>query len=183
MIRAAAQGYLRLMDAVNAMAKALLALLLLWMTFATFTQVLIRFVFTHFGLSMSAPWTEELARYAMIWVVFIGVGVGFRYGLLLSLSFVVNALGKYSGQALRYLALLMSLGFLALLFQLGLRFVEFGQIERSPALSLQKTWVYWAMPVGSVLGCANILAVMIDTWCRGADIRDTSMSNDEGTAP
>lgn len=175
--------YLRLVDAVNSAGKVILALLLLWMTIATFIQVLVRFVFTYFGFSFSAPWTEELARYAMIWVVFIGVGIGFRYGMLLSLSFVVNALGRTMGQIIRYIALLISMGFLILLFQLGLQFVEFGQVERSPALSWPKVWVYWAMPVGSLLGCINILAVMIDTWCRGADVRHISMAGEQETAP
>lgn len=183
MIRIIGLYYLQLIDVVNTIGKAILGLLLLWMTFATFTQVLVRFVFTHFGFSFSAPWTEELARYAMIWVVFIGVGIGFRYGMLLSLTFLVNRLGRVTGQALRYLALIASFGFLILLVQLGLKFVEFGQIERSPALSWPKAWVYWAMPVGGILGCANIFAVMVDTWCRGADVRDISLPGGKETAP
>lgn len=178
-MRTLATRYIVVVDGVNMVAKGLLALLLLWMTIATFAQVLVRFVFTYFGFSVSAPWTEETARYAMIWVVFIGLGVGFRYGMLLSLTFVINAIGDRAGQALRHGALILSFGFLVALFLLGLDFVEFGRIERSPALSLPKTWVYWALPVGSVLGCMNIIALIADAWLRGVDIRDVSTPNRE----
>lgn len=175
MIRGAARGIVQTSDVINVGAKMALGALLVGMTIATFSQVMVRFVFTSFGISLSAPWTEELSRYAMIWLVFIGLGVGFRYGILISLTAVVNAVGERLGKALRYLALGASFGFLALLFVLGLDFVEFGRIERSPALSVSKTWVYWAMPVGAAIGCINILALVADTWLRGADIRLTSM--------
>ena len=172
--------YLTAINAVNLVAKGVLGLLLLWMTIATFTQVLVRFVFTYFGLSVSAPWTEELSRYAMIWVVFLGLGVGFRYGMLLSLTFVTDALGSRVGQALRYLALAVSFAFLVTIFFLGLSFVEFGRIERSPALSLPKTYVYWAMPVGAALACLNILALVADAWRSGTDIRTASTPSVQG---
>jgi TRAP-type C4-dicarboxylate transport system permease small subunit len=173
-MRRLAGGLVGAADALNAAAKVVLGLLLLWMTIATFTQVLVRFVFTNFGFAISAPWTEELSRYAMIWVVFLGMGVGFRTGMLLSLTFVTDALGPRAGQALRYVAQALAFGFLVTIFFLGLDFVEFGAIERSPALSIPKTWVYWAMPVGAALGCVNILALVADTLRRGADIRATS---------
>jgi TRAP-type C4-dicarboxylate transport system permease small subunit len=169
--------YVAAVDGVNAVAKGILGLLLLWMTIATFSQVLVRFVFTNFGFAVSAPWTEETARYAMIWVVFIGLGVGFRYGMLLALTFVIDGVGDRIGQALRYGALALSFSFLLVLFFFGLSFVEFGRIERSPALSLPKTWVYWALPVGAALGCANIIALIADAWLRGVDIRNASIPN------
>jgi TRAP-type C4-dicarboxylate transport system permease small subunit len=175
MIRSTAGLYVTAIDGVNMVAKGVLGLLLLWMTIATFAQVLVRFVFTNFGLAVSAPWTEETARYAMIWIVFIGLGVGFRRGLLLSLTFIVDGVGDRLGQVFRYAALALSFGFLLAIGHFGLSFVEFGRIERSPALSLPKTWVYWALPVGAVLGCANIVALVADTWLQGADIRTTSL--------
>lgn len=180
MMRKLINLYIAALDAVNLVAKGMLGLLLLWMTIATFSQVLVRFVFTYFGFSFSAPWTEELSRYAMIWVVFLGLGVGFRYGMLLSLTFIIDALGPRTGQAMRYLALATSFGFLVALFLLGLNFVEFGRIERSPALSLPKTYVYWAMPVGAALACLNILALVADTWRTGTDIRATNTPSAQG---
>lgn len=171
MIRPIVTFYLEAVDTINVAAKFLLGALLLWMTFATFMQVLVRFIFTNLGWAISAPWTEETARYAMIWVVFIGLGVGFRYGLLLSLTFVADALSNRIGQVLRYMALALSFGFLLSIFFIGLDFLEFGRIERSPALSLPKNWIYMAMPVGAVLGCLNILALIVSAWHTGTDIR------------
>ncbi|WP_417247712.1 TRAP transporter small permease [Celeribacter sp.] len=170
MIRSIATAFVRISDVINIVAKFALGALLVGMTMATFAQVLVRFVFTSFGITISAPWTEELSRYAMIWLVFVGLGVGFRYDMLISLTAVVNKVSARMRNFLRYLAFAASFGFLALIFSLGLEFVEFGRIERSPALSISKTWVYWAMPVGALIGCINILARVADAWLRGAEI-------------
>jgi len=43
------------------------------MVIFAFVQVLLRYVFSY-----PAPWTEELSRYFMIWLILLGSGVGVR---------------------------------------------------------------------------------------------------------
>ena len=55
---------------------------------ATF-QVLNRFM-----LHSSAPWTEELCRYAFIWVAFLGVANGVKRGTHLNVDLIDSVLPK-----------------------------------------------------------------------------------------
>ena len=55
---------------------------------ATF-QVLNRFV-----LHFSVPWTEELCRYAFIWVAFLGVANGVKRGTHLNVDLIDSVLPK-----------------------------------------------------------------------------------------
>lgn len=170
----AATLFLEGLGVVNRTGYYLIGVLLIVMAVSTLFQVLVRFVFTSVGFNFSAPWTEELARYAMIWVVFIGMGIGCRHAQLISLEFVVNRFRGFFGQLLRYLALVICLVFFAVLIKVGLQFVEFGRVERSPALAMPKTWVYWAMPVGAGLAFINTVALCVEAWVENRDIREPS---------
>lgn len=117
------------------------------------------------------PWTEELARYALIWMVFLGAGVGVRHAQMIALEFGVRKLPAPAGIALRYLSIVLAMAFFALLIWVGLKFVTLGKTETSPVLGITKDRVYWAMPVGAALMLVNSLALVIDTILQGRDIR------------
>lgn len=168
------RGFLSLMACVNLVALWVLALLLGVMTVAISIQIGVRFTASVPWLRISAPWTEELARYCMIWMVFIGLGLGFRYRMLIAVTYAAEKLGPRWGQWLQYFSFAVSFAFLLLLLRLGMQAVGFGTIEMSPAMRIPKSWVYWAMPVGSLLAMLNIVASIIDSLGKGEDIRKPS---------
>ncbi|MGF1659675.1 MAG: TRAP transporter small permease [Rubrimonas sp.] len=163
---------LRAVDALNALLTAVVALLLGVVTAAVLAQVAVRFVLTAFGLNVSAPWTEELARYALIWMVFLGAGVGCRKAQLIALELIVQALPGRLGQGLRYAALALCVGFFALLIHVGLPFVELGRTETSPVTQIPKSLVYWAMPAGAAVMILNTLALIAEAVLDRRDIRE-----------
>jgi len=171
MFERVADAYLAVMALANRAVLWVLAALMAVMTVAITIQVFVRFGATIPALRFSAPWTEELARYAMIWMVFLGLAVGFRYRMVIAFNFVVEKLNRQWGQALQCIAFLASMAFLVLLCKLGADSVGFGHIERSPVMRLPKAWVYGAMPVGAGLAFANIVAVIVEAWRTGADLR------------
>ena len=158
-------------DTVNAVVTVVVGLLLMVVTVAVFGQVTVRFLLTALGLNISAPWTEELARYALIWMVFLGAGVGVRHAQMIALEFGVRKLPPRLGIPVRYLSILLCMGFFALMVWVGLSFVDLGRTETSPVLGLTKNYVYWAMPFGAALMILNSVALMIDTHLNGRDIR------------
>lgn len=166
-----ADFYLAIMAIVNRAVLWVLAFLIAVMTVAITIQIFVRFGAAIPSLRFSAPWTEELARYAMIWMIFLGLGVGFRYRMVIAFNFVVEKLDKRWGQGLQLASFLVSIAFLGLLVKLGLDSTGFGYIERSPVMRLPKAWVYWAMPAGAGLAIANIVAVIVEAWRTGTDLR------------
>ena len=47
---------------------------------AVMTAVIILQVFFRYVLKGSLPWSEELSRYLMIWVTFVGASIGVKRG-------------------------------------------------------------------------------------------------------
>jgi TRAP-type C4-dicarboxylate transport system permease small subunit len=162
------------MDRVNAVATVLVAVLLAIVAIAVMGQVTVRFILTAFGINISAPWTEEIARYTLIWMVFLGAAIGVRHARMIALEFGVRKLPKGVGVTLRYAVMIMSMAFFGLLFWVGMDFLELGRSERSPVLGITRDYVYWAMPVGMVLMILNSLALIAETILEGRDIRFAS---------
>jgi TRAP-type C4-dicarboxylate transport system permease small subunit len=163
------------LDALNRAIYYLVGALLAVITVVVFIQVLVRFVLTHAGLNISAPWTEELARFLLVWLVFLGAAVGCRRMQLISLDFVVKAVPGIAGRLLRYLALALCLWLFVLMVRYGTQFVTIiGRTEMSPVMQVSKAWVYWAMPVAAVLMIINTCAFALEAFLEGRDIRDAA---------
>lgn len=158
-------------DGVNLLLKYVLALLLLMMTVGALGQVIVRFVLPLIGFNASAAWTEEVARFSMIWTVFLGAAWALRHGELIALDVVTHALPRAMGIAIKVLAYLACSAFCLLLIVIGLEFAEIGEIERSPVLGLSKWYVFMALPVGAGLMVMNILGFLLACVIEGSDPR------------
>lgn len=163
---------LAVIDGINRVVGWGLALLLAVISVVVLIQVLVRFILTAIGVDVSASWTEELARYLLCWMVFLGAAYGCRKAQLMALDFAVSKLPGAAGQAARYLSLLLCLAFFLLLVQVGWSFVEFGRSEASPVMRLGMQWVYAAIPVGAALMVVNTLGLMMEAWVTRTDIRE-----------
>ncbi len=63
----------KMLDRVNSLAEYAVCALLAVMVVVVFLQVIFRFV-----IRSSLPWSEELARYLMVWIVFLGASIGVK---------------------------------------------------------------------------------------------------------
>lgn len=171
-MKAAVRSTLALLERLNTAVYYLIGAILALISVVVLGQVLVRFVLTHLGLNISAPWTEELARFLLVWLIFLGAAVGCRRMQLISLDFVLKALPGLIGQAARYIALGLCLYLFVLLVIYGHQFVRIiGASELSPVMQISKSWVYWAMPVGGALMIINTLAFIVEAIVDGKDIR------------
>ena len=126
------------------------------MVFCVFSQVLFRYLF-----QISAPWTEELARFTFIWATFLGAGIAFAEGGHISVQVIVNRFKTARSNAtIRLVADFFCYWLLGMYVvegtKLCLRLIDMGQT--SPAIpSLLMGVVYLAIPIGSFLMILNIL--------------------------
>jgi TRAP-type transport system small permease protein len=119
---------------------AILAALLL----IVLAQIVSRYV-----LNASLPWTEEAARYLMIWGVMLGASLAYRHGYLISIETFVNRFPAPVRKLIRRANVLMSLCFTGILTVYGANLCVLGAKMESPALELSYLWVYLAIPVGA----------------------------------
>lgn len=127
----------------------------IWITFGLISlltvsvsvQVFVRYV-------LQKPlflWSEELARFTMIWMVFLGIGVGVKNGAHFAMDILPGLLGRRLGTAVRVFADL-SMGLILILLVLaGLRFSYFGLFQYSPNLEILMVWVFISLPIGGLL--------------------------------
>ncbi len=117
------------------------------LTVSVSVQVFVRYV-------LQKPlflWSEELARFTMIWMVFLGIGVGVKNGAHFAMDILPGLLGKRLETALRVFADL-SMGLILILLVLaGLRFSYFGLFQYSPNLEILMVWVFISLPIGGLL--------------------------------
>lgn len=133
------------------------AILLMIMFVVIILEVIFRYVLT------SSPfWTEELARYAMFYMVLVGSSAAMRQEQHPALTFVIQ---KFSaGFRRKWKLLLDSLVFLvlAVVFWEGCVMAVEEWIGKTPALRISFFWVYLALPIGACLMMVEIIAKNVE---------------------
>ena len=117
------------------------------LTVCVTTQVFVRYV-------LQKPlflWSEEVARFVLIWLVFLGIGVGVKNDTHFSMDVLPPLLGKRWGAALRLFNDLCMGVVLVLLVLAGLRFSWFGMFQTSPSMEILMVWVLIAIPIGGIV--------------------------------
>src|SRR5688572_23804187 len=120
-------------------------------------------ILTRFVLEQPAEWTEVLIRFALIWMVFLGIPMAFRQGAMVS----VDVLYRWSPPRVRrVLDAVVSLAALALMLVIlwwGWDYAMRGRVQSMAGLeSLSMVWAYLAMPVGSVFCLFGIAGNFLD---------------------
>lgn len=103
---------------------------------AVLTQVIGR------GIGSSPIWTEELTRFALIYLTAFGAAVGLVTGDLVNVDIVCDAL---PGEIPRYLRILAAILTAVLAFAMlpgAWKFMQIGALQTSPAMGLQMTFVH-----------------------------------------
>ncbi|WP_180994382.1 TRAP transporter small permease [Bacillus sp. Marseille-P3661] len=123
-----------------------LGYLLIIMTVTVIAQVFCRYV-----LNSSLVWSEELARYIMIWIGFLGAACGLPRGELASLTFIREKVPKMLQKLLIISCALLLLMFEGVLLFTGIKFILDNVEQVSPSLGLPMYVPYAAIPFSSIL--------------------------------
>ena len=124
-------------------------------------------VFSLYILNNSLPWTEELARYLMIWFAFVGMAIAFQEEGHVNVSFVVNLFPIAIRNFIKIFSYLLVIFFLITLFSQSLNVLRLVRIQISPALGIPMIYPYLSVTFGSLLMaievirliCSNIVAI------------------------
>jgi TRAP-type transport system small permease protein len=132
--------------AANRLAEQVTAVLLAAMTLLAGVQVAGRFVFSY-----SIFWSDELARFLLVWISFLGISIGARRAAHPGVDGLVRALpARWARPAIR-LALLVSLVFFAVMVVSGGALVLRTWPQASTSLGIRMGIPYLAVPVSGLL--------------------------------
>lgn len=124
-----------------------IGLLLLAIAFILFANVVLRL----FGSSII--WAEEVARYAIVWLTFIGSSVCIYKGAHIGVDAIMNILSDRGKKILTISTILMSIIFTVLFtyFSAVITQSVFETNQVSATVKIPMVFVYAAMPVGGIL--------------------------------
>lgn len=121
----------------------LLIAILAAMSVIVFANVALRYL-----TSESIVWSEEVARFLMIWLTFLGCGLALRYGGHLAVDNLQDAVSPRIARALRILIVLCVLGFALLLVSLGIGYMQRTWLQTTPVTNVPVGLIYGAVPIG-----------------------------------
>ena len=118
---------------------------------AILVVIVVTGVFFRYILGSSIPWSEEVGRYLMIWLGFLGASLALREGLHVGVELVMKWLPPRVATWLSGLARGAMAGFLFIVTYYGVSLVANLWDQVSPVAGIRMTWPYLAIPVGSLL--------------------------------
>jgi TRAP-type C4-dicarboxylate transport system permease small subunit len=116
------------------------------MVVIVFAQVIFRFV-----LRASLPWSEEAARYIMVWISMLGAGIGIRRKGHIGVEAVVMLLPVAFKKAAAALTAAIASGFFGGVVVYGVKICGVVAAQESPAMEISMAAPYSSLVVGGFL--------------------------------
>jgi TRAP-type C4-dicarboxylate transport system permease small subunit len=117
-------------------------------------------VVTRYLMPTPLPWTEEGARFCVVWLTFIGAAMGIRNHGHFAVEILVQKIPK---PWINYaqIALLIVVGiFSAVLLYNGMMILDVVRHQVSPAIEMSMLWLYLSIPVGALFILIHIAALL-----------------------
>jgi len=148
----------KFIDKVNKYLQWTIIISMFVMLFVIFVQVICRYVLHH-----SLTFSEELARYLFVYIVFFGTAVVARENGHIVMGVLTQKLRGKIAKYTKIAAYIFIMLFVIILFYHGLKMVILTAYQLSPALRIPMSYVYLAIPMASFVMFCNILILIIDT--------------------
>jgi TRAP-type C4-dicarboxylate transport system permease small subunit len=144
-----------------------------WIALAFFwglAGVIFHQFFTRYALNDSAAWTEEIARYLLICVVFVGAAIGVRKNNHVQVDFFYRILPRPLMRLLSTLVDLFRIAFLAYAAWLTWQLTQRIGGQRMSIVDWPIGIVYSVVLFGFVLMAFRAVQVALANWRRGASV-------------
>ena len=144
-----------------------------WVTFAVFWlmafAVFLQF-FTHYVHNDSYAWTDEIATYRLIGVLFIGSAMCVRLSRHIQVDLLFRYLPHLPARALSTVIDAIRIAFFGYAIKLVWQFIQIIGDERMTTIKFQKGFVYYAVLLGFALMFARSIQIAVENWRRGYSI-------------
>lgn len=111
----------------------------------------------------SAPWTEEATRFIFIWMIFLGIGIGFRKAESPRVTLLLGLMPKFMQRISTWIYLAGAIGFFLFMIVYGLELVQ-QQVttnESSSVLMVPMWIIGMIIPLSGFIGILNTIQSLI----------------------
>ncbi|KAF0280144.1 TRAP transporter small permease [Spiribacter sp. 1M153] len=119
-------------------------------------QIVSRVLFT------ATSWSEETARYLLIWLTFLGACLAYHRGRHIAVSVLADALPPHGRRICQGLIALVTIAFMSVLLQVGLEYMALQSFQQSAALRIPMSVVYAVMPLSAAIMAYMALTDLLD---------------------
>jgi len=144
-----------------------------WITFVFFwllAVVVFAQFFTRYVLNDSLAWTEEIARYLLICVAFVGAATAVRKSSHIHVEFFYLYFGRRLGFALSTAVDVMRIAFLGVCVWLTWKVTEIMQTQKMVVIDWPLSIVYAVVLLGIVVMTWRAAVVARDNWNAGSSV-------------
>ena len=148
----------RILDAITSVVKRIMIVMTCVIFFiTTFT------VFTRYIINYVPSWSEEIPRYLLVWITYLGAALAIKYKEHISLDVFFNLLPLKARQVghLFLNGLIAIVAVIMVVYGIGL-VNHFGD-DKMESIPLTNFWLYLVMPISGTL---MLLYLAQDTWKR-----------------
>ena len=129
--------------------------------FAVMTLVAILGVFFRYVMQSPFMWTEEAARYLLVWLGFTAISIALRQGRHIKVEVIANIAPITVQKILVYVVdILMGIFFAILLWQ-GYR-LTVNNIMSASTIPVSMSWILAAIPVGAGLSLLQLFLGLVE---------------------
>lgn len=120
-------------------------------------------VFFRYALNSSLFWSEELARFMLVWLTFLGASVAYRRRVHPGVDVLYRRMPPWLKRTTAVAIHLVSIGLFCVMIVFGWRFAHFVRFQISPALYLPKWIIFSIIPIsGSILTLHGLAFLLTD---------------------
>ena len=142
------ESYRKVLNAVEKVAKIILGVLVIAMAVLSVTEIIRRYFF-----SKTWVWSDEVLRYSLAWLAFIGASISYRNGRLSRFDMLESRLGSVGKGVLSILLNTLVLGFAGFLTIKGYLYATSRTLQKqlSMGTKLPMMYFYLCIPIGMAL--------------------------------
>jgi TRAP-type C4-dicarboxylate transport system permease small subunit len=159
-------GVTATIDVVHRVIELLCVLLLLVMIIVTVYQVFMRSV-----LNSATSWSEEIALLMMIWFGYMGMALGVRERVHISVDFLFERLPRIVQILMDAIGRILVSVFAFTMLQQGMFLTSISTIQRFPATRIPRAWMYIVLVISGFLMLLYVVESILQTLLRLQRIR------------
>ena len=136
--------------------------IILLVLLAVMSVVIVLQVFMRYVMENSLTWSEELARFCFVWLIYIGISYGVKKAKHIRVEAILTVLkrkGKYIINMVAYL-LFLFFALYATYYGFSIYSAIKATGQMAPSLGISMSIMYLGMPIGMLLTCIRLIQRM-----------------------
>lgn len=149
------------LDLIEKILMFVLGVLMTVMVVVVFMQVVLRY-----GFQSATNWADEVARYCMIWVVFLACPVGYRRHNHIRIDILTRYMPPRLQKIMEFCMYILQMVFLGVVLVAGWEYIGTIGGQRSIALEVNMQYVHLSTLIGVMLMIIFILERMYEDFLK-----------------